>query len=184
MEDNKIIDLFWKRSETAISETAKKYGRYLRYIALNVLGDEFDSEEIENDTYLRAWNSIPPEKPSSFKGYLAAICRNLAFNRYSAKKAQKRGERETALDELSECIPDSSSESDLAEAFGLKQALEAFLCSLDERTRVIFLQRYFYTCPVREIAFRHDMKESAVTMLLFRTRQKLKEYLQKEGIDL
>lgn len=184
MEDKRIIELFWERSETAIEETAKKYGRYLRYIAANVLGDELDSEEIENGTYLRAWNSIPPEKPNSLKGYLAAICRNLACNRYNANTAKKRGERELALDELSECVADSSQDSDLAEAFSLRRAIEVFLRSLDTRTRIIFLQRYFYTCPVREIAERYGMKESTVTMLLFRTRKKLKGHLMKEGIDL
>lgn len=184
MEDKRIIELFWERSETAIQETARKYGGYLRYIALRVVGDELDSEEIENDTYLRAWNSIPPEKPSSLKGYLASICRNLAINRYNLKNARKRGETEIALDELAECVADPSEENDLAEAFTLRRAIEEFLRSLDTKTRVIFLQRYFYVCPVAEIAERHGMKESTVTMLLFRTRKKLKEHLCKEGIDL
>lgn len=182
MEDKRIIELFWERSETAIQETARKYGRYLRYIALRVVGDELDSEEIENDTYLRAWNSIPPEKPISLKGYLASICRNLAINRYNLKNARKRGETEIALDELGECI--ANGESDLCDVMALRMALEAFLRSLDTKTRIIFLQRYFYVCPVAEIAERHGMKESTVTMLLFRTRKKLKEHLMKEGIDL
>lgn len=182
MEDKRIIELFWERSETAIEETAKKYGKYLRYIAFRVLGDECDCEEIENDTYLRAWNSIPPEKPESLKGYLASICRNLSLNRYNLKTAQKRGEHEIALDELGECIADG--EGDLCDAVALRMALEGFLRSLDTRSRIIFLQRYFYTCPVAEIAERQGMKESAVTMLLFRTRQKLREHLHKEGIDL
>ncbi len=184
MGDKRIIDLFFARSEAAIAESEKKYGKYLRFIAFSVLGDESDCEKIENDTYLRAWNSIPPENPSSLKGYLAALCRNLSCNRYKAKKAQKRGEPELALDELGECIADSSQESDLTDRLALRHAIETFLRSLETRTRIIFLQRYFYTCPVAEIASRHGMKESAVTMLLFRTRKKLKEHLQKEGIEL
>ena len=183
MEDKKIIELFFNRSEAAIAESEKKYGRYLRYIAFSVLGDEKDCEEIENDTYLRAWNSIPPENPCSLKGYLAALCRNLALNRHKAKNTQKRGEYESALDELSECLPDPSS-GDLAERFTLRAAIEDFLRSLDRRDRIIFLQRYFYNCPIRDIAIRHGMKESAVTMLLFRTRRKLKDKLTKEGINL
>ena len=183
MEDKRIIELFFERSEAAIAESEKKYGKYLRYIAFSILGNESDCDEIENDTYLRAWNSIPPEKPCSLKGYLASLCRNLACNRYKAKNTQKRGEPELALDELGECLPDPSSH-DLADRFALREAIESFLRSLDRRDRIIFLQRYFYNCPIRDIAKRHGMKESAVTMLLFRTRSKLKDKLTKEGINL
>ncbi len=183
MDDKRIVELFWERSETAIRETVKKYGKYLRYIAFRILEDEQDSEEIENDTYLRAWNVIPPQRPDPLKGFLGTICRNLALNRYDEKTAQKRGEPALALEELSECLPDASGE-DMVESLVLRAALDSFLGSLDAKTRVIFMQRYFYVCSVREIAKRCGMKESAVTMLLFRTRQKLKEHLCKEGIDL
>lgn len=183
MEDKRIIELFWERSETAIGECAKKYGRYLRRIALNVLGNVQDCEEVENDTYLRAWNSIPPEKPTSLKGYLAVICRNLACNRYNINTAKKRGERENVLSELSETVPEADSR-DFNEDFALRKAIEKFLFSLDEKTRNIFLQRYFYLYPLAAIARGNGMKESAVSMLLFRTRKKLKEYLQKEDIDI
>lgn len=183
MEDKRIIELFWERSEVAIEESAKKYGRYLRRIALNVLGNVQDCEEIENDTYLRAWNSIPPEKPTSLKGYLAVICRNLACNRYNINTAKKRGERENVLSELSETVPEADSR-DFNEDFALRKAIEKFLSSLDEKTRNIFLQRYFYLYPLAVIARGNGMKESAVSMLLFRTRKKLKEYLQKEDIDI
>ena len=183
MEDKRIIELFWERSETAVGECAKKYGRYLRRIALNVLGNVQDCEEVENDTYLRAWNSIPPEKPTSLKGYLAVICRNLACNRYNINTAKKRGERESVLSELSETVPEADSR-DFNEDFALRKAIEKFLSSLDEKTRNIFLQRYFYLYPLAAIAKGNGMKESAVSMLLFRTRKKLKEHLQKEDIDL
>ncbi|MBO5970188.1 MAG: sigma-70 family RNA polymerase sigma factor [Clostridia bacterium] len=183
MEDKRIIELFWERSEAAIKESAKKYGRYLRRIAFNVLGNEQDCEEVENDTYLRAWNSIPPEKPSSLKGYLAVICRNLACNRYNINTAKKRGEHEKALSELSDAVPEDDGR-DLAESVALRQAVEKFLLSLDEKTRNIFLQRYFYLYPLSAIAKGNGMKESTVSMLLFRTRKKLKEHLQKEDIDL
>ena len=183
MEDKRIIELFWERSEAAIGECAKKYGRYLRRIALNVLGNVQDCEEVENDTYLRAWNSIPPEKPASLKGYLAVICRNLACNRYNINTAKKRGERECVLSELSETVPEADSR-DFNEDFALRKAIEKFLSSLDEKARNIFLQRYFYLYPLAAIAKGNGMKESAVSMLLFRTRKKLKEYLQKEDIDI
>ena len=183
MEDKKIVELFWERSEAAIKESAKKYGRYLRCIAFNVLGNTQDCEEIENDTYLRAWNSIPPEKPSSLKGYLAVICRNLACNRYNINTAKKRGDHDKALSELSDALPEDDGR-ELAEGLALRQAVEKFLLSLDEKTRNIFLQRYFYLYPLSAIAKGNGMKESAVSMLLFRTRKKLKEYLQKEDIEL
>ena len=183
MEDKRIIELFWDRSEVAIKESAKKYGRYLRRIAFNVLGNEQDCEEVENDTYLRAWNSIPPEKPNSLKGYLAVICRNLSCNRYNINTAKKRGERDGVISELSDALPEDDG-CDLAESFALRRELETFLLSLDEKTRNIFLQRYFYLYPLSAIAKGNGMKESAVSMLLFRTRKKLKEYLQKEDIDL
>ncbi len=184
MEDKKIVELFFERSETAIAETAKKYGKYLRHIAFRILENEQDSEEIENDTYLRAWNSIPPKKPETLRIFLAALCRNLALNRYDEKKAQKRSATTLALEELSECLPDGSGDGELGESLALRMALDSFLGMLESRQRIIFMQRYFYLCRIGEIARRHGMKESAVTMLLFRTRKMLKEHLHKEGIDL
>lgn len=183
MDDKRIVELFLARAESAISETAKKYGRYCRYIALRLLGDERDAEEVENDTYLRLWNSIPPREPDPLKPYVGAVARNIALNRLEEKGAKKRGEVALVLDELAECLPDTSGE-DLGESFALREALNSFLASLDEKTRIIFMQRYFYTCTVREIASARGIKESAVTMLLFRTRQKLREHLHKEGFDL
>lgn len=184
MDDKMIVDLFWERSEDAIAETARKYGKYCRYIALRVLGNEQDAEEIENDTYIRLWQSIPPKKPDPLKPYVGRVARNLALDRYDGKNAQKRGEPTLALEELSECLPDNSGDAELGESIALRAALDSFLDSLEAKTRVIFMQRYFYLCPIGEIAKRHGMKSSAVTMLLFRTRKILKEHLDKEGIDL
>ena len=107
MDDKQIIDLFWQRSESAIAETDKKYGRYILYIATNLLSDGEDAREVQNDTYLRAWNSMPPEYPARLRSYIGAICRNLSLDRYRRKKAEKRGGCiEVAIDELAECIPD------------------------------------------------------------------------------
>ena len=185
MDDRMIVDLYWERSETAIRETALKYGKFLRHIACSILENEQDNEEIENDTYRKAWENIPPQKPEPLGAYLAKIARNLALNRYDEKNAKKRGgEAALALDELAEVLPDTASEADMSEDLALRDALNGFLRSLEPRTRVIFLQRYWYTCPVAEIARRFSMKESAVTMLLFRTRKKLRAHLHKEGIDL
>ena len=183
MDDKSIVELFLARAESAISEAAKKYGRYCRYIALHLLGNEQDAEEVENDTYMKLWQSIPPKKPDPLKPYVGRIVRNIALNRIEEKSAQKRGEVALVLEELSECLSDNSGE-ELGESFALREALNSFLASLDEKTRVIFMQRYFYTCTVREIAAARGLKESAVTMLLFRTRQKLREHLNREGFDL
>lgn len=184
MDDKSIVELFFARSESAIKETSRKYGAFLRFIALRILGNDQDAEEVENDTYVRLWNSIPPKKPDPLKPYIARVARNLSLNRYDGKTAQKRCETTLALDELSECLPDNSGENELGESFALREALNSFLDSLDMKTRRVFMQRYFYTCSAREIARVNGMKESAVTMLLFRTRQKLKEHLHKEGFDL
>lgn len=184
MDDRSIVKLFFERSEQAIRETAKKYGKYCRYIAMRLLGNEMDAEEIENDIYLRLWNSIPPHKPDPLKPYVGKIARNLALGRIEASTAQKRsGEVTLALDELAECIADPADE-DMAENFALREALNSFLGLLDARERIIFMQRYFYACTVREIARLRGMKESAVTMLLFRTRMKLREHLLKEGFEI
>ena len=183
MDDKRIIELFFARDEKALKECEQIYGRYCEAIAKKLLGNDEDAEEVLNDTLLRAWNSIPPERPVSLKGYLASLCRNLALNRRKARKTLKRGEPDLVLDELAECLPDPSSD-DPAESFTLREAIVAFLRSLEKRDRVIFLQRYFYNCSIARIAKLHGMKESAVTMLLFRTRLKLKDKLTKEGINL
>ncbi len=185
MEDKQIVDLYWARSETAISETAKKYGRYCHYIAYQILYNDEDAEEIVNDTYLKTWNTVPPRRPDPLKPYVGTISRQLALNRYEAQNAQKRGGQvPLVLDELSECIPDHGSGSDIGESVALSDALDRFLGALPERTRNIFVRRYFYMSPVGEIAEDFSMKESNVTMLLFRTRKKLEKFLEKEGFDL
>ena len=184
MEDRHIIDLYWERSEVAISETEKKYGRYCHYIAYQILYNDEDAKEVVNDTYLKAWNTIPPQRPDSFKAYLGTISRHLALNVYEKQHAQKRGGQVVqVLEELSECIPDNDS-GDLSEATALRDVLNKFLWSLPYKTRNIFIHRYWYTSSVLEIAKEYSMKDGAVAMLLLRTRKRLKRYLQKEGIDV
>ena len=186
MEDQQIIELYWQRSEDAIVQTARKYGRYCYSIAYNILQNECDSDECVNDTYMRAWNSIPPRRPTLFSALLAAITRNLALDRYKHDSARKRGggQVELALDELHECIPGGRSEEELIENRVLTEALNRFLGALPEQTRKIFMLRYWHLCSVRKIAQSMGLSESGVKMSLLRTRRQLKAMLQKEGINL
>lgn len=185
MEDNQIVDLYWARSDTAITETEKKYGRYCHYIAYQILYSDEDAKEIVNDTYFKIWNTIPPKRPNSLKSYVGMISRQLALDAYEAKNTQKRGGQvPLVLDELSECISDNTKGSDMGENLALSDSLSRFIRSLPQRTRKIFVRRYFYMSSVSEIATDFSMKESNVTMLLFRTRKKLEKFLKKEGFNL
>ncbi|MBQ7338622.1 MAG: sigma-70 family RNA polymerase sigma factor [Clostridia bacterium] len=185
MEDSHIVALFTHRAEKAIEETEKKYGSYCHRIAHHVLEDDEDAKEIVNDTYLRLWNTIPPQNPQNFKAYVATVCQRLALDRYDAGKAQKRGggQVDLVLDELAECIPDGA-ESHMSESLALRDALNAFLEKLPQRTRILFVQRYWYLTPLSEIAKTCGEQEGAVAMLMLRTRKKLKAFLKKEGFDL
>jgi RNA polymerase sigma-70 factor (ECF subfamily) len=185
MEDKQIVELYWARSESAISETEKKYGRYCHYIAYRVLENDEDAKEVVNDTYLKAWNTIPPACPDPLKPYVGTISRQLALNAYKGQNTQKRGGQvPLALDELAECIPDSDSGADIGESVALSDALSRFLWALPQRTRNVFIRRYFYMSPVAEIAHDFGMKQSSVTMLLLRTRKKLQNFLEKEGFSV
>ena len=183
MEDREIVDLYWARSETAITETDKKYGRYCHYIAYQILSDDMDAEEIVNDTYLKTWNTVPPNRPDPLKAYVGMISNQLALNRYEEKSAARRGGGKLPLvfHELDECIADDKEYAWLCESILLKDALNRFIRSLPKKTRNIFVRRYWYASSLAEIAKEYGMKESAVAMLMFRTRQKLREFLQKEG---
>lgn len=185
MEDKLIVDLYWERSENAIAETAKKYGRYCHYIAYQILANDADAEEIVNDTYWKTWNTIPPQRPDPLKPYVGTISRQLALDAYKNQHAQKRsGQVLVALDEMSECICDRDSSTDLVDSLALSDALNRFLWALPQRTRNIFVRRYFYFSSIAEIAGDFSMKESAVAMLLLRTRKKLAHFLGKEGFTL
>lgn len=181
MEDSKIIDLYFERSQSAISETQKKYGRYCHTIAYNVLYSNEDAEECVNDTYLRAWQSIPPHRPSCLSSFLGRITRNLALDRYDEKTAQKRGgSLDLALEEISECLPDTHGEDRNDKA--IKDAINSFLASLPKRTRIIFMQRYWYLSSISEISLSLGISESNVKVILMRTRNKFKAHLEKEEI--
>ncbi len=185
MEDKEIVDLYWARSENAIRETAKKYGRYCHYIAYQILSNDSDAEEVVNDTYLKAWKTIPPNMPDSLKAYVGMICRQISLDRSEAQKAKKRNRPyELVLDELAECIPSSDGSRDPGESFALREALNQFIWSLPDQTQNIFVRRYWYSSPVSEIAEEYGMTENHVSVLLFNTRKKLKKFLSREGFDL
>lgn len=186
MEDSKIIELYWDRSEQAISETSHKYGRYCHYIAYTILHNDKDSEECVNDTYLRAWNSIPPKRPRKLQTFLGKITRNLSLNKWEKLSAEKRGAGQISLvlDELAECIPGEEGVEHIAEDMVIRDTINCFLDRLPTETRKIFVRRYWYMSSVREIAQEYGLSESKVTVTLFRTREKLKTVLEKEGIVL
>ena len=147
------------------------------------MADNEDAEEIVNDTYLKTWNTVPPNYPDPLKTYVGMISNQLALNRYDEKTAAKRGGGKMPLifHELDECLADEEESIDIAEAVVLRDLLNRFIWSLPKKTRNIFVRRYWYASSLAEIAEEYGMKESAVAMLMFRTRQKLREFLQKEG---
>lgn len=184
MEDTKIIDLYWARQESAITETDKKYGNYCRSIALHVLSDWEDSEECVNDTWLKAWDSMPPNRPDFLSAFLGKITRNLSISKWRMKNAKKRGagEIDLVVDELEGCLPTKQSVEDEFEANETARSINRFLKDIDEESCMIFMRRYFYADSVKEIADRFGVSESKVKSQLFRTRNKLKLHLEKEGI--
>ncbi len=186
MDDSRIIELYMARSERAISETSKKYGSYCHHIAYSILHNDEDSEECVNDTYLRAWNSIPPKHPNNMRAFLGKITRNLSLNRWEKLSAEKRGAGQASLilDELAECIPADEGATETAESMVIRDVIDRFLDELPAVTRKMFVRRYFYMSPVKEIAAEYGLSESKVTVTLFRTRAKLKAALEKEGISL
>lgn len=186
MEDLKIIELFFERKEYAIAETERKYGRYLSKIAYNILFDTEDSEECVNDTYMKAWNAIPPQRPKFLSTFLAKITRRLAIDVFRKKNAEKRGKSEFAssLSELDECIPDNFSAEKEFEYNLLSENINSFLASLSKENRDIFVCRYFYSDSIKEIASFFGTSESKIKSSLFRSRKILKEQLLKEGFDL
>lgn len=185
MEDMEIIDLFWLRSENAILETKNKYSRYLYKIALNILSNSEDCEECLNDTYLGAWNSIPPDRPVVFSAFLGKITRNLAINTYHKERRQKRGggQTELVLHELEECITGHSMEEQILDG-EITKAINRFLDELPVQDRLIFVRRYWFLESVGEIAVQFLLSETNIQTKLYRMRKKLRGYLEKEGIHL
>ena len=183
MEDKQIIDLFFERSEIAIAETDKKYGNYCRHIAYRILSNEQDASEIKNDTYLAAWNSIPPNNPDCLPAYINKIARRIAISRYRYNTRKKRDSGYTvAFSELEECIPDNSQRVDNDNEARVKRILSDFVRSLDGETRVLFVRRYLYLESVQELAKRYELKENNISVKLHRARKKLRKLLEEEAI--
>lgn len=183
MEDEKILDLFWRRDEGAIEAAKREYGSYCAAVAGRILPDEQDVEEVVNDTWLRAWESIPPNRPGSLKLYLARIARNLAFDRFRRANREKRGGSAVmlALEELRQCAAPGGP-GDALDARELQAAVNEFLRRLPRREREVFLRRYFHLETSGEIGRHIGISEANVRTLLSRTRKKLKAYLIKEGL--
>ena len=187
MEDALIIELYFARKERAIAETDIKYGRYCMTVANNILHNTEDSEECKNDTYMKTWNAVPPKKPDNFRAFLGRIARNLALDMYEKLHRKKRdiNSTEAILGELAGCIPDPSADVEkISEDGELRDAVNAFIGTLSENNRKIFVRRYWYAASVENIAADCGFGKSKVKMSLLRTREKLKEYLEREGIAL
>ena len=184
MEDYQIVDLYWARSETAIAETEQKYGRMLTRISVSLLPTAEDAEECVSDTYLAAWNSMPEERPVYLGAFLSKIVRRLSIDRFRTLRAQKRGGAQMLIDELTDCVP---SEYDVQADYDnrrLAEALNAFLRSLDEEKRYVFVRRYYYSDSVADIARQLRVSEGKIKTVLFRLRNALRVFLEQEGIAL
>ena len=183
MQDSQIIDLYWQRSETAISESDKKYGAYCFQVSHHILADTQDAEECVNDTWLHAWNSMPPQKPNQLRMFLAKITRNLSLDCWRRKTRAKRGGGEMilALEELGECVRGTADVESEIQKRELEQCIRDFLHTLPGRECDVFLRRYFYIETVVEIAQRYGLQQGSVHVILSRARQKLRRYLEKEG---
>ena len=184
MEDEKIIGLYFERNESAITETAEKYGNYLYKIAYNILSDNEDSEESVNDTYFGVWNAIPPEKPKVFSAFLSRITRYISLNKFRSKNADKRGKGETmvAFEEIEECVPSKNSVISEIETKELAKIISDFLKKLPETERIIFIRRYYFFDSVADICEKFGFSKSKTSSLLHRTRKKILSHLEKEGV--
>ncbi len=183
MDDTQIIDLYWQRSEKAISETEAKYGRFCYSLAMNVLANKEDAQECVNDTYLAAWNALPPNRPAFLNAFLGKLTRRISIDRWRAISAYKRGggQIRLALEELTDCASGEPSVEERAMGREACAALNRFLESLPQTERTVFVRRYFLFDPVADIGKSFGFTESKVTSMLSRTRLKLRTYLTKEG---
>ena len=185
MEDKSIIELFFQRDESAITESQKKYGSYCRAIAHNILHSKEDTEECVNDTLNIIWKTVPPAKPVSLKAYLGKIVRNQALIKYRTYHAQKRFcGLELIMDELDECIPSDSDSTDEANSNMLTEMINSWLGNLSKADRELFLRRYYLCESVREIAERYGLNQNAMAQRLSKLRNRLKDYLDKRGYSL
>ena len=184
MEDKQIVDLYWQRSDLAISETNRKYGRYCHTIAYNICGIDEDAEECVNDTWFRAWNLMPDHRPAILSTFLGRITRSISIDCIKTKNRIKRGGGEAvlALDELEECIPGGTNPEQALEEKELARAIGSFVSGLPKTEKKIFVLRYWYVASIDDIAETLGFSIGKVKTSLFRTRKKLKNYLEEEGL--
>lgn len=182
MTDSEIIDFYWERSELAIKESSSKYGKYCFTIAYNILSNCEDSEECVSDTWLKAWNVMPPQRPNCLLAFFAKITRNLSFNKFKARMTGKRGGNKitVALDELEECVSAPENTESEYQRKEISESISRFLHTLSERNCNIFIRRYFYVQSIEEIAEHYHLSEKNVYVNLSRTRKKLRSYLKEE----
>ena len=183
MDDRRIVELYWQRSESAVSETAAKYGDYCSCIAYNILYNREDAEECVNDTYLDAWNSMPPHRPLILSTFLGKITRRISLDCWRRKHAAKRGggEMELVFDELEDCIADGGNTESAMEQQEMARIIGEFLDALPATERRIFLRRYWFMDSIAGIALDFDFTESKTASILHRIRQKLRSKLESEG---
>ncbi len=185
MDDSKIIELFYERSEQAIVELSKKYGDTCHKIAFNILKNDLDAQECVNDTYLGAWNNIPPQRPNPLRAYICRIARNIAIKRYHQNTAKKRNSYyDVALDELEDYLSSGASVEDEVSTAELTKMIDDFLDGLDKTNRVMFVRRYWFSESVSEIAALFNMNSHTVTVRLSRTRERLRRYLIERGVTI
>ncbi len=184
MDDCKIVDLYWARSESAIEHTERKYGKMLTSISASLVPTREDAEECVSDTYLAAWNSMPDERPIYLGAFLSKIVRRISIDKFRSLRSQKRGGTDEFVDELTECVPSPDSVQMQYDNKLLAEALNRFLSSLDEEKRCIFIRRYFYSDSIDEIARGMRMSQGKIKTVLFRARNALRRYLEEEGISL
>lgn len=184
MEDSMIVDLYWARSEKAITETSSKYGKYCYAIAYNILKNAQDADESVNDTYMGAWNSMPPHRPSILSTFLGKITRRISINHWKTQSREKRGggEMTLALDELAECVPSSNDTEQTIEIKELTSAINSFLSTLADTERDVFVCRYWLLASIEEISEKFQFSQSKTKSMLLRTRKKLSSYLHEEEL--
>ena len=184
MEDQRIVDLYWNRDEDAILHTQRKYGGVCQTIANNILGNPQDAEECVNDAYLKVCNSIPPERPESLLGFLSRVVRNISLDKYRFNRAEKRSRgADIMFSELEECLSDESLAA-LNEDEGIVDAINLFLKTLDQENRILFVRRYYYMDSNEMLAKTFGINDNTIRQRLFRMRENLKKFLEKEGIGL
>ena len=185
MDDSKIIELFYERSEQAIIELSNKYGVICNKVANNILNNSLDSEECVNDAYLGVWNTVPPQKPDPLSSYVCRIVRNLALKKYHENTAKKRNSvYDVALDEIADCIPASFSVEDEAAAIQVAGMIDSFLETVDRQSRVMFVRRYWHADSIEELADLFHKSKHYVSVRLSRIRKALKQYLKEKGVSI